>query len=131
VEGFFLVVGDVDGGEAELIADAADFAAHVEAEFGVEVGERFVEEETVWSDGEGSGEGDALLLTAGELVDAAFAEMAHLDHVEGFADAGDDVWFGEFAFLEAEGDVFSDAEVRPEGVALEHHGGVAAVGGDA
>ena len=43
---FLLVVGDVDGGDARLAVDALDLRAHLEAELGVEVGERLVEQET-------------------------------------------------------------------------------------
>ncbi len=127
-EGFFLVVGDVEGGEAGLAADAADFAAHFDAEAGVEVREGLVQEEAAGADDEGAGEGDALLLAAGELVDAAGAEAGHLDGGEGGFDALGNFGGGEAAFFEAEGDVAGDGLMGPEGVALEHHAKLAAVG---
>lgn len=63
-EGFFLVVGDIDGGDAGGLADIADLVAEVVAEFGVEVGEGFVEQEDGGFDDDGACEGDALLLAA-------------------------------------------------------------------
>ena len=41
---FFLVVGDVDGGDAECALQRADFLAERHADLGIERGERFVEE---------------------------------------------------------------------------------------
>src|SRR5690606_38102606 len=41
--GFDLVVGDVDGGDPQPLVQGLDLAAHDDAEFGVEVGERLVE----------------------------------------------------------------------------------------
>ena len=127
-EGFFLVMGDVDGGDAGFFADAADFGAHFEAEFGVEVGEGFVEEHTFWAEGDGAGEGDALLLTAGELVGFAVAEVGHLDEFEGLVDASGAFLAFDFADIEAEADVVADGHVGPECVGLEDHAGVAFVG---
>ncbi len=41
-QGFFLVVGHIDGGDSRVFADVADLESEVVAEFGVEVGEGFV-----------------------------------------------------------------------------------------
>lgn len=41
-EGFFLVVGDIDGGDSGGLADITDLVTEVVAEFGVKVGEGFV-----------------------------------------------------------------------------------------
>ena len=102
---------------------------HVEAEFGVEVAEGFVEEEALGADGEGAGEGYALLLAAGKLIGAAVLEMIHLDEGEGFGDALVALGVLDFANAQAEGDIFGDGHMGPEGVALEDHAGVTAVGG--
>jgi hypothetical protein len=121
-------MGDVDCGEPGILADAPDLAAHLEAELGVEVGKGFVEEETTGPDDEGAGEGDALLLAARELVDLAGAKPFQPHHGEGLFDTVLDLAFGNAALFETEGDVAEDVEVRPEGVALEHHPGLALVG---
>lgn len=63
-EGFFLVVGDIDGGDPGVFADVADLESEVVAEFGVEVGEGFVEEEDGGFDDYCSRQSDALLLSA-------------------------------------------------------------------
>ena len=123
-------MGDVDSGEAGFLDDAADFGAHFGAELGVEIGEGFVEEKCLGADDEGAGEGDALLLAAGELVDSALGVLRHFDGFQRSCDAVLDLGLVDFSFFETEGDVFGDGHVWPEGVALEHHGGVPFVRGD-
>lgn len=128
-EGFFLIVGDIDGGDAGLGAESADLVAHLEAEFGVEVGEGLVEEEDIGADDEGAGEGDALLLAAGELVWLALGVGVHADGLEGVEGALLAFGLGDFADGEPESDILEDGHVGPERVGLEDHAGVAFVGG--
>ena len=71
----FLVVGDVDGGDAELALDRADLVAERDADLGVERRERLVEQQHLRPRGEGAGERHALLLAAGELEGVAGAEV--------------------------------------------------------
>ena len=63
----------------------------------------------------GAGDGDALLLTAGELRGEAVFEASEVDGAEG----GFDALFGlaprDFGDFEAEVDVVPDVEVRKEG----------------
>ncbi len=42
-----LIVGDVDDGQAEVLLDGADVLAHLSTQLGVEVRERFVEEQNL------------------------------------------------------------------------------------
>jgi len=63
-KGFFLVVGDKHRGNAERLLDFADFLPDAQAEGGVEVGERLVQEQDFRLGDEGAGERDALLLAA-------------------------------------------------------------------
>lgn len=127
-ERFLLIVGDVDGGDRRCSAEPADLGAHVVPQFGVEVGEWFVEEEDVGLDGERAGERDALLLAAGELSGLALGVLVHLDEGEGFGGALAALGAGEFALAQAELDVLEDGHVRPEGVGLEDHADAAFFG---
>ena len=126
-EGFFLVVGHVDGREARLFADPTDFGSHFQSEFGVEVRKRFVKKEGAGSDDEGAGEGHALLLASGELGDFAIGVCLHPDRREGLFYPGISFGAGHFAFFQAERDILGDGHVGPERVALEHHPGIALV----
>src|SRR3546814_10533984 len=51
-----LVVGDIDGGVAELVVQPADLEPHLLAEIGVQVRERLVEEKDLRLDDQGAGE---------------------------------------------------------------------------
>ena len=62
---FFLIVGDVDGGHAERTLQLFEFGAGFQPEFGVEVGERLVEQEQPRLADDGARQRTALLLAAG------------------------------------------------------------------
>jgi hypothetical protein len=78
-------------------------------------------------DGQGAGDGDALLLAAGELAGQAVGEVVEFDQSQHFGDAGVGFRRGEAAHLKAEGDVAGNGEMREQGVVLEHHAHLAAV----
>jgi hypothetical protein len=59
-----LVVGDVERGDADTTLDAADLGSHLDAQFGVEVGERFVHQEDGRFADDRSTHGDPLALAA-------------------------------------------------------------------
>jgi len=126
-EGLFLIMSNVNRGEVKLFANAADFGAHFEAEFGVEVAEGFIQQQTARANDEGTGEGNPLLLAAGELVGLALGVALHADGSEGGSDALVEFGLGDLALDEAEGDVLGDSEVWPECIALKHHAGVSLV----
>ena len=117
----------INCGQAEFLADPPDFRAHLEAELGIEVRERFVEQQAAQPDDKGSGESDPLLLAAGKLGDFAVGVRRHLDGLERVRNPGLDLSRSDPAFLEAERDIFCDRHVRPQGVTLEHHSRVALV----
>ena len=123
LHGFVLVVGDADGGGAALAEDGADFGAELFPEAGVEAGEGFVHQDEGGFGGEGAGEGDALLLAAGELVGVAGFVSGEADHSQGCG--------GEFAaavFGDAESDIAGDGEVGEQGAFLEDHSDAAFFG---
>ena len=126
-----LAVGDEECGDAEALLQVADLLAQALAEVLVEAGEGLVEQQNLRLEDEGAGEGDALLLAAGELVGHALAVAGEADLGEGGVDAAGDLVLREPAELQAEGDVPEDVHVGPEGVALEDHAGRALLRGGA
>ena len=64
---FELIVRDVDRRRAEPLVQSSDFHPHVIAQFGVQVGQRLVEKEHGRGLDHRAGDGDPLLLAAGEL----------------------------------------------------------------
>ncbi|MCY1534488.1 hypothetical protein D9M68_698620 [compost metagenome] len=81
-EGFLLVMGDQDGTGAAGLEDVADFMAQASAQFSIEVGERLVEQQQARFRGQGAGQGNALLLAAGQLMRVALAQVAEFDQLQ-------------------------------------------------
>ena len=120
--GFDLVVGDVDDAGADFGVQAAEFLAHLYAQGGVEVRQRFVEEEDFGVAHEGAADGDALALATAERFGFSIEVVFELQQARGGADAAVDLGGRDFGELEAEAHVFVDAHVRVERVRLEDHG---------
>ena len=100
---------------------ARELGAHALAQFGVEIGKRFVEEEDIGLDHERASERDAPLLPAGEFARVALLETGQIDQRERVRDFLLRIGSGHLAKLEAEDNVFVDVLVRPDRVVLEHH----------
>src|SRR5207244_5663179 len=80
-ERLLLVVGDEDGGDAELALDAADGVAQLDADLGVEGAKGLVEQQHLRVTGEGTGERHPLLLAARELAGLATAVAGEADEL--------------------------------------------------
>jgi len=96
------------------------------AELAVERAQRLVHQEYVRLDDEGAGEGDALLLPAGELADHALGETVEPDQAQRLAHPPLQLGARDAAHAQPVGDVLEDIHVREEGVVLEYHPHVAA-----
>ena len=77
-----LVVGDEDGGDAELELEPADLLAQLHPHLGVERRQRLVEQQHPRAQGERAGQRDPLLLAAGELVRVAVAVVGQADQLQ-------------------------------------------------
>src|SRR5437762_1994756 len=65
---FFLIMGHIDCGHFELLLDAADLIAQGDTHFGIESGERFIQQEHLGFNCQGACQSDALLLAARKLM---------------------------------------------------------------
>ncbi len=111
-QGLGLVVGDQQAGGLRGPQGPGDGAARRLAQRGVEGGEGLVEEDDGGARGQRAGQGDPLLLAAGELVRGAAAEGAReLDEVEHLVDPGARA---ALAAGQPEADVGGHVEVREE-----------------
>ena len=124
----FLVVGDVDRGGLEPVVQALEFGASGDAELGVEVGQRLVEQEGRGVADDGPPQRDALALAAREGLGLAVEQLRDAQDFRGVADALVDVLFLEAAQLQAERHVLVHRHVRVQGVVLEDHRDVAVLG---
>ncbi len=108
----------------------ADFGTHLDAHFGVEVGQRLVEEERGRFAHDGAPHRDALPLPAGQRFRPAVQVVDDPQNLGGFAHPPLDLGFLEPAQLQAEGHVVVHRHVRVERVVLENHRDVAILGRD-
>ncbi len=120
-QGLLLVVRDVDRRDAELLLQLADLRAHLDADLGVEIGQRLVEQQDLRVQHQRAGERHTLLLAARQLPRITLVQPAELDLLEHRMHALLDLGRGHLAQLQAVADVFADRHVRPQCVVLEHH----------
>ncbi len=80
-------MSDVEDGRLEFLVEALELGPHLDTQFRVQVGERLVHQEGLWVAHQGAAEGNALRPTAGELLRAAFEQMAKLEEFGGLVDA--------------------------------------------
>ena len=74
-------MGDVDGGRLQAPLQLQDLRAHLHAPLRVEVRERLVEQEHRRLADDGTADGDALPLPAGELLGSAVEQVADAEGV--------------------------------------------------
>ena len=99
----------------------ADFAPHLDAQLGVEIGERLIHQADRGLRHDGAAERDALLLPAGELRGLAIEQLPEPEDAGGALQARRPLGARHIAHLEAEQDVLRDRQMRKQRVALEHH----------
>ena len=115
----------VDRGRAELLLQLPDLDAHRDAQLGVEIRQRLVEQEGLRPPHDRAAHRDALALAAGELARLAVEQLLDLQDARGLAHALVDLGLRRFAVAQAVGHVVVDSHVRIERVVLEHHRDVA------
>ena len=120
LEGFLLVVGDEDEGDADLALQRGQLRPQRVAELRVERAQRLVEEQDRRFEDQGPGQGDALLLSSRHLVGATPGVLGEPDQLQRLLDASLPGPLVEvLAPPQAVGDVLVDVEMREERVALE------------
>ena len=119
VDGLFLIVGDVDEGDAQLLLQALELKLHLAAELQIQRAQRFIQQQQLRFGRERAGDGDALALAAGKLAGHAFGKIRHLHQLEHLAHALFDGGFIHPAHTQAVGHVLFDIHMRKERVALK------------
>ncbi len=129
-ERLVLVVGHEHRGHTDIAQDPGDLGANVDAQAGVERGERFVEQEHRRVGGERSGERNALLLTARQGVGESIAESDEVDQLEEFVDSLRPLGAIRFRRTrsESERDVLGHGEVGEQCTVLKDHADVSVLG---
>src|SRR5882672_4996794 len=119
----FLVVGDEDGGDVQVVVQPAQPPPQVLAHLGVERSERLVQQQDLGLHGQCAGERDALALAARELRRVAVREPVELDQAQQVMDPRADFFARRprppRPDLQTEGDVLEDRHLPEERVVLE------------
>ncbi len=105
-----------------------DLKAHGHAQFGVEVGQRFVEQKDLRFAYDRAAHRDALALATGKRTRLTQQEIVDREQARRLAYAFVDLGLRHAAIAQAVSHVVVNAHMRIERVVLEHHGDVA-VGG--
>src|SRR5579883_2167503 len=115
-----LVVGDIDGGRADLLLLADELVAGRDAQGGIEIGERLVEEEDLGVANDRPAKRHPLPLPAGEGVRLAPEEGREAELCRRQPDPPLDLARGDDAPPEAEGEIVEDVHMRIKRIGLEH-----------
>jgi len=121
-----LVVGHVDGGDAEPVVELLQRGAHADAELGVQVRERLVHQERLRLAGDRAAHRHALPLAARKLRRTTVEQVIEAEQLRDLVHAARDLRLRRASDLQAVREVLPHAHVRVERVALEYHGDVAA-----
>ncbi len=120
-----LIVGHIDRRGAEPALQRLDLEPHLHPELGVEVRQRLVEQKDARIAHNGPAHGDALALTAREILGRAVEIIAEPQQLGRLGHGGGGLLLGDIAQAQAEAHVLGHAQMRVERVILEHHGDVA------
>ena len=116
------------GHRVNKMVQLGDLGAHLHAELGVQVGQRFVHQEDLRLADDGAAQGDALALAAGERLRLTGEQVLDVQDLGRFLDAAVDLRLGGLAQLQTKGHVVVDGHVGIQSVVLENHRDVAILG---
>ena len=114
-------MGDVDGGDAELLLQGLDLVAHGVPDARIEIGERLIEQENARIDRQRPPKGHTLSLPAGECGHRTVAEAIQAKHDQNVLYAAPALGAVDATKAKAVGDVFGGGHVWPERIGLKHH----------
>ena len=127
--GLRLVVGHVDKGGVDALAQLDQLCPHLVAELGVQVGQRLVHQQDLRLPDDGAADSHALTLAAGKGLGLAIQIFRNVQNLRRLLHPLIDRSLVHFPQLQGESDVLPDGHVGVQGVVLEHHGDVPVLGG--
>ena len=116
-----LVVRDDNESNPKLVLNVHEFELRLLTQFLVQGRERLIQQQHLGSLDECTCQRNALLLSAGQLLRLACAEIAQLHEVEHLIDPGRNFVAGHVLLLQAVRDVLFDGHMRKDGIRLKHH----------
>ena len=104
-QGFFLVVGHVNKGDAQGLLDALQLQLHFLSQFQVQGPERLVQKQHLRLIDQRPGNSYPLLLTAGKLIHFPGLVPLQVHQFQHPADPGPNLVLGDFFLLQSKGDI--------------------------
>ena len=126
--GLGLVMGDVDEGGVDALAQLDDLRAHLVSELCVQVGKRLIHQEHLRVAHDCAADGNALALAAGKRLGLTVKVLRDAQDLRRFAHLLIDDFLVHLAQVQRESHVFIDGHVRVKRVVLENHRDVAVLG---
>ena len=123
--GLGLVMSNVDEGGLQALMQLGDLGTHLNAELGVQVGQRLVEQEDLRVTNDGAAQRNALTLTTGQSLRLAVEVLLDGQDLSSLADQLVDLVLRLLAQLQTERHVVINGHVRIQRVVLENHRDVA------
>ncbi len=123
-KGLILGMGDLNKRHTKLFLEAAQFAAGFDPEGFVKGAQGFVQEQHLGTVGEGTGEGNPLLLTTAELGGFAVGEGFHAHEGEHFFNDGSAIALRYAPHFQAKSHIIPNRFMGKKRVVLKHHGGI-------
>ena len=120
-EGFFLVVGNEDEGEAQAPLQVLQFQLQFFPELVVQGPQRFVQKQHFGAVYQGPGNGYPLLLAAGHLGGIPVPQLFQLGQVQHLVDALLCLVVGHSLHLQPEMDILRYGHMGEQGIVLEYH----------
>ena len=127
-QGFFLVVGDENKGDPGGLLNLLQFLLHILAQLQVQRTQRLVQKQNLGFIHQRPGNGDTLLLTAGQAGNTTVGKAGEHDHIQHFFNLFLDFLLGNLPFPQGKGNVFKYIQVGEQGVFLEHRIDIALMG---
>lgn len=123
--GLDLVVGDINHGGLEASVEFGDLRAHLDAHFGVQVGEGLVKQEDTGLANDGSPYRNPLALPAGEGLGLSLEIVGDAQNLRRIRDALANLLLGVFSQFQPKSHVLINRHVGVERVVLKDHGDIA------
>ena len=112
-------MGDVQKGDAQFLLHALQFQLHLLTQLQIQRAQGLVQQEHLRLVDQRAGDGDALLLATGKRLHGTLFVALHFHEAQHAVHALGDLRLGQFAQLEAEGDVVKDVQMGEKGVFLK------------
>ena len=121
-------MGHINRGNAHLILHITDGAAHLNTQFGIQIGQRLIHKKHLGMDDNGPCQGHSLLLAAGQTLRQTVLVFVNFYHPQDLIHPLLHLVLWHLADFQAIFHILTDRQVGEYSIALEHHADVSFLG---